>query len=174
MSKFFGAFFSYGLPIFALVQEIPEVIKFLAPVLGKLPLLGRIIPFLQAGEFNEAKAIEQLEAEFDKKKKQREQARARQNRHVIKVKDAMQCVEDNLRGKFILALGKGVLNALTGKADSSIDVLYDAIAACMLEKALQQQNRRSVGKYVKTENTPEPYSEIISLRRGKLHPFIPD
>jgi hypothetical protein len=43
----------------------------------------------------------------------------------------------------------------------------------MVEKALQQKNKRSTGLYVKTKDTPEPYSEIISVRRGDLHPFIP-
>jgi hypothetical protein len=170
---FSAHFLTWAWLLIGLVQEIPEVIKFVGPVIGRVPLLGKIIPFLQAGELNEAKALEQLQSEMDKNKKQRTKARQEQNKHVIKISDAMQCVEENLNGKFLLSIGRAVLNALTGKPDNAGDILYDAIFQCMLSKALQQNNARSVGKYVKTKNTPEPFSEIISLRRGKLHPFIP-
>jgi hypothetical protein len=157
--------------------EIPEIIKVattLIPGLATVPILGKIIPLLSSGTMDEFKAFEQYEAEKEKSTARRTKLKKENNRYVIKVSEAMTCVEVQLDGKLSLAFLKAAIKTILGGKGNAFDTLFDPIAQCMVEKALQQKNARSIGKYVKTKNTPEPFSEIINLRRGKLHPFIPE
>jgi hypothetical protein len=165
-----------GFLIIGLVVEIPEIVKIATsflPGLKNLPVLGKIIPLFSAGEMNEAKVMEQLEADANKSAKVRTKLKDDNNKRVIKVKDALECVENGLSAKLSLAFLKGAMQVIVGTKANAFDTLWDPIARCMIEKALQQDNRRSKGKYVKTKDVPEEYSELVSLRRGKLHPFIP-
>ena len=165
--------------VIGLVTEIPEIVKVATtfmPALRELPVLGKIIPMFSAGEMDDTKALEELKRSGDKAKRTRQKLKDDNNSKVIKIKDALQCVEDNVfNGRILIAVGKGILSTILGRGgtQSAPDLLFDQIAKCMLAKALQQKNARSKGKYVKTKNTPEQYTELVDLRRGKLHPFIP-
>jgi hypothetical protein len=156
---------------------VPEIVKIattLIPGLKTLPVLGKIIPLFQAGEMNTIQAQEQYESDKSRSTQRRTKLKQENNKHVIKISDAMECVENTLDGKLALAFLKATIQVILGGTGNSFDTLFDPIAACMLEKALQQKNLRSKGKYVKTKATAEEYSEVISLRKGKLHPFIPE
>lgn len=165
------------------VEEIPEIVKItttMIPALQNIRLIrGLIIPLSSAGEMNQAKALEELQSELDKKKKTRQKLRDRQNIHVIKIKDAMQCVENSLNATVLLKFGKGILNVITGRSvEGGLDLLYDEINQCMLQKALQQKNKKSHGLFEQHERHKSGdakkvvYSENVRLRRGKLHPFL--
>lgn len=161
-----------------IVEEIPEIIKIttsFVPALQNIKLIrGLIVPLQNTGQFNETKALEELSSQRDKNQTERAKLKQKNNIHVIKISDAMTCVEQNLyEGKAAIAFAKALLSTITGQGQDFGDVMFQKIAQCMIDKALQQKNSRSLGKYVKTKGTPEPYSEIIKLRRGKLHPFIP-
>ena len=159
------------------VQEIPEIIKTavtLIPALRNLPILGRIIPLFQVGDMNDARAIEQFEAQREKNKQTRKKLKDDHNKRVIKINDAMQCVEDNIYdGKLALALAKGLVAVITqANPPDAGDILFKNIADCMVKKALQQKNGRKLGSFITEKGIQEPYREIIKLRRGKLHPFL--
>jgi hypothetical protein len=168
-----------------LVEEIPEIVKVttsFVPALQNVKLIrGLLVPLHNTGQFNETKALEELQGQRDKNKKEREKLRQKNNIHVIKISDAMKCVEDNLyEGKAAIAFAKALLSTITGKGQDFGDVMFQKISQCMIDKALQQKNKRSLGKYVKTKGPGLPgpekqptFSEIVKLRRGKLHPFIP-
>jgi hypothetical protein len=159
----------------SLITEIPEIVKFVAPVLRSIPLLGRVIPLFQAGEFNEAKTLEQLQAQADKNKNTRQKLKDDTNKRVIKVRDALECVEKVcFDGRILIRIGKALLATIAGRSENLGDIMFGEIADCMLSKALQQDNRRRKGKFTSEKGLPETYTELISLRRGRLHPFLPE
>ena len=164
-------------------EIIPEIVKVtttMIPALRTIPILrGLLIPLSATGEMNQAKALEEYQAEADKKKKQREKVQNQNNKHVIKIKDALKCVENTLaNGKIGIAFAKALLNVLTKGtgAKDMVDLIYGPIQDCMLKKMLQQKNKTSRGKYVKTKGPgttkTQEFSELVRLRRGKLHPFL--
>lgn len=158
------------------IEEVPEVIKVAAdviPALKNVPILGRIISITNAGKMDDTKAMEQLQSQSDKAKKTRTQLKDRYNSKVIKIKDALQCVEDNVMdGKILLSLAKGLMHTITGSPSNAADIMFQQIADCMVKKALGQKNRRVMGKFVTSKNLEQDYSEIEVIRRGKLHPFL--
>jgi hypothetical protein len=163
-----------------LVTEIPEIVKVattLIPGLRSLPILGKIIPLFQAGEWNEAKVLEQMEADANKDAEKRTKLKQETNKRVIKVSDALECVEAGLNAKVGVAFLRAACSVILGGTGNAFNTLWDPIASCMLEKALGQTNARSKGTYVKKKGpgiTDQEYSELISVRKGKLHPFIPE
>jgi hypothetical protein len=163
---------------FGLVEEIPEIIKVaktFLPWLAKLALVGKIIQLTGVGEMDENKALEQLQRAADNQKKVRQKVRDDLNKRVIKVKDALDCVEKSVFDpKNILKLGKGILATIVGKGatGSFVDIIYAEIEACMKEKMLKQKNKRTRGKFVRTRGKEPQFSEIEVIRRGgKMHPF---
>jgi hypothetical protein len=163
---------------FGLVEEIPEIIKVaktFLPWLAKLALVGKIIQLTGVGEMDENKALEQLQRAADNQKKVRQKVRDELNKRVIKVKDALDCVEKSVFDpKNILKLGKGILATIVGKGatGSFVDIIYAEIEACMKSKMLKQENKRTRGKFVRTRGKEPQFSEIEVIRRGgKMHPF---
>jgi hypothetical protein len=167
-----------------LVEEIPEIVKIATkfiPALRSIPLIGKVIPLLSAGEMNETKALEELQRRDERDKQKRTRLKNKYRSKVIKISDAMECVENEVDGKLLLVVGKAILSTITGSSSgNATQILFDKIAACMIEKALQQRNPRALGKFTKTKGPglpgpegQESYTEIIKLRRGDLHPFLP-
>lgn len=161
---------------------IPEVVKVtttMIPALKNVQIIrGLIIPLAATGDMNQAKAIEELDAERKKKQEERKKLKKKQNKRVIKVSDAMDCVEKYAYdGKVALDFAKAILHVITQKTPVDFgDIMFGKISGCMIGKALPQKNSRSRGKYVKSKGpgiTDQPFSELVRLRRGKLHPFIP-
>jgi len=163
-----------------LVQEIPEIVKVtttMIPALQNVRLIrGLIIPLQGAGSMNETKAIEAYEATKRKSQEQRTKLKQKYKKNVIKISDAMQCVEDHcFDGKLALVFGKALLDVVTGgKADAG-DILFGRIAGCMVGKALQQKNKRRRGLFSQKDKSRKNvvYSELVRLRKGKLHIHVP-
>ncbi len=161
-----------------LVEEIPEIVRVtttMIPALRNVRFIrGLVVPLSSTGSMNEHKALEELEAQRKKKQEERTKLRKKQNKKVLKVSDAMQCVEDNLNGATLILFAKGILNTLTsgvgGSGEGGFDLLYGRIAGCMIGKALQQKNKRRRGEFAKKK--PEAFSEKIRIRKGKLHPYV--
>jgi hypothetical protein len=174
-------------------EVIPEIVKVattMVPALRTVPILrGLIVPLSNVGNMNETKALEELQRAADKHKQQREQARSRVKSRVIKVSDAMKCVDEFFStGRLALSIGKAILSTITssfaGDPRDATDIAHAEILECMKRKMLQQRNRRSKGRYVKIRgpqigtkekyNLPESsFSELVRVRRGRLHPLIP-
>ncbi len=162
-----------------LVEEIPEIVRVTTTMIPALQnvrfLRGLIIPLSRSGTMNETKALEELKADAKKNEDQRTKLKKKYNKRVIKISDAMKCVEDSIGdGKIAIAVGKAILNTLTasirGNQATAVDILFGKISGCMINKALQQKNKRRRGEYSKKK--PQPFSEKIRIRKGKLHPFV--
>ncbi len=162
-----------------LVEEIPEIVKIttsFVPALKNIKLIrGLLIPLQGVGEMNENKAFEALESAKQNNQEQRVKLKKKYNKNVIKISDAMKCVEDNVfDGKIAIAFGKALLGTLTsgvtGIGGDAGDILFGHIAGCMINKRLQQKNKRRRGEYSKKK--PEAFSEKIRIRKGKLHPYV--
>jgi len=167
-----------------IIPEVVEITTTMIPALRAVPLVRGLVVALQSdAPMNELKASEAYEAEGKKRQEQRNKLKKKFNKHVIKISDALQCVENNVfNGKIAIAFAKALLSTITKgpAAQTTPDAMFDLIAKCMVEKRLQQKNKRSKGKYVKTKGPGLPgpesqpdYEELVRLRRGKLHPFIP-
>lgn len=131
----------------AVIEEVPllaEAALFLAPALGNVPVIGRLILLLAGGHHGDHQAVEKLAKQADKKKTDRKTRIQRNARYVIKASDAMECVEKNImNGRFLLLLGRGLLNTLWGQGDSSApDLMVDRIFTCIEEHVLRQDTIR--------------------------------
>ena len=148
---------------------LPLILR-LFPELATTPIVGKIIPLFKVDPSTDTDLARKLARKLDLQPKDRFD-----ETHVVKVVEVRKCVEGKLGdGAILSSFLAGLARALVGKEEQNAAfILGGKIMECVREKALQQKNGRSVGKYVKTKNTPEPYSEIISLRRGDLHPFLP-
>jgi hypothetical protein len=171
--SFLCVFLAVGLVLPPETEQALTWVKTLVPKIGRLKVPSPIIVALAAlAEFTETEGARQIERHVKKDTKRE----ARDNSQVVKVEDAIKCIDEQFRDpKKLLQLLKGLISAVIEVSGVEFRfAMVDDAVACIREHALQQKNKRSVGKYVKTKNTPEPYSEIISLREGKLHPFIPE
>ncbi len=162
-----------------LIEEIPEIVRVtttMIPALKEIQLVrGLIIPLQGTAGMNETKALEQLESDAKRNQEQRVKLKKKYQKRVIKVSDAMKCVEDSIGdGKIAIAVGKAILGSLTssirGGSPTAVDILFGKISGCMINKALQQKNKRRRGEWSKKK--PQPFSEKIRIRKGKLHPFV--
>lgn len=128
--------------------EIVEVALTFIPSLEGIPVLGRILRLIAPGGGNDFKALEELQAQANKRKTDRATRIAKNARYVIKASDAMQCVEDNLMtGAVWLALGKSFVNILTksiGFEPGAGDLLAQQIFLCIESKVLKQTSRRTL------------------------------
>ncbi len=161
-----------------LVEEIPAIVRTvveLAPQLKNVQFLRGLIVPLSKVPSNEHQALENLEADARKKKEERRKLKKKQNKHVIKVSDAMDCVEKYVYdGNVALDFGKALVSVITSGVTGSQtdlgDIMFGRISGCMIGKALQQKNKRRRGEYAKKK--PQAFSEKIRIRKGKLHPFV--
>lgn len=115
----------------------------MAPVLLELPVVGRLLaPFFQTPG-TETKAVENLQKAADRQKDTRQKRKDDNNKYVIKVKDAMQCVEDHLGdGKLLWTLVKSLAHTVIGRTQIGPDVIMDEIFLCLEENALRQDTPR--------------------------------
>lgn len=130
-------------PIEIIVPLVETAITIL-PELLDIPILGRILLTLAPGGGNDTKALENLEKIAQQKKTERQTRRDRNERYVLKASDALDCCEKQIFSPAILfAMVKGLANAITGKPDTSADILYDQIATCIEEHVLRQDTPRT-------------------------------
>jgi hypothetical protein len=137
-------------PAIALVQEIPPIVRTLvtlAPALARVPILrGLIIALNGVKPINDKQVLEELQAAKDKLKKVRTKLADDNNKYVIKVSEAMKCVEDNVSGKLLAGLGRAIIATLSGKAQDLGTEIIDPINRCMIEKRLRQDTPRKAHK----------------------------
>jgi len=133
------AFFAVGL-----VGEIVRSAVALAPVLLELPVVGRFLATFQPTPESETKAVEEIQKKADQEKKTRQKKRDENNKYVIKVSDAMDCVEDNLgEGGILWEFAKSIAHIVTGgDSRTGPDVILDNIYNCLEENRLRQDTPR--------------------------------
>ena len=155
--------------MFSLAEIAATVIE-VFPQLLEIPLLGRILSAFRQVPFNDARQIEALQSSADKNKATRTKLKRENNKHVIKVNDAMQCVEDQLAdGRLAWTLFKSFGSVLAGNASDAADVTMQQIFDCMKRKTLSQRSTR-VHEPTKTGYTRSPSGHgrgnRNNLRRG--------
>ncbi len=151
----------------SVIGEILEVgigaaIEF-APFLLDIPILGRILsPFrFSRHPANEAKVIEQLQASQDKDKETRKKTKQRNARYVIKVSEAMECVEKHYgNGAALWEFVKAIGRAIAGSDTAGTDVLMNEVFKCLEENRLRQDTPRVKG---------EPSGKYVRPRKGHGH-----
>lgn len=132
------------------VEEIPQIVRTavtLLPQLAKIPGLGKIIIALNKVPTNDTEALEKMQGEFDKKKKERERAQQQNSRYVIKVSEAMKCVDKsfdsaNLVWEFVKSIG----SLVSGGSTQVTDEMRSQISRCLEENRLRQDTPRVFSK----------------------------
>jgi hypothetical protein len=134
--------------VFSLIQEIPPIVRTivtLAPSIANLPLIrGLIIGLSGVKQINEKKVLEELQAAKDKLRKQRKKLADDNNKYVIKVSEAMKCVESNVDGALLAKVGRAIIATLSGSPQDLGTEIMDPINKCMMEKRLRQDTPRNV------------------------------
>jgi hypothetical protein len=139
----------------SVIEEIPEVIRtalILMPELANVPVLGRIAVLLAGThQLDDTHPLEQFDKAREADKAVRERERDENSRYVIKVSEALKCVDKGLfDSKLLLAFLKGLINILLGKSQSADALMYDQIKQCILENRLRQDTPRvfsTTGRY---------------------------
>jgi hypothetical protein len=141
--------------------EIAEAIVLLAPEATNIPILGKILLSLSGKSGGDTAALEELQKQMEQKKTDRKTRIQKNARYVLKASDAMQCVETHImESSFALKFAQGILNALTGKGGSALDLLTDEIFLCIEEKVLRQDTPRVIGDHK---------SKYVRPRKGHGH-----
>lgn len=162
------------------IEEIPEIIKVtttMIPAIRNVRLIrGLVVPLQNTGQMNETKAVEAYDASKRKNQEERTKLKQKYKKNVVKVSDALKCVEDHVfDGKLALVFGKALLDVITGGKAQAGDILFGRVAGCIISKALQQKNPRRRGLFSQKDKSRKRvvYSETIRVRKGKLHPHAP-
>jgi hypothetical protein len=117
--------------VFSLIQEIPPIVRTivtLAPSIANLPLIrGLIIGLSGVKQINEKKVLEELQAAKDKLRKQRKKLADDNNKYVIKVSEAMKCVESNVDGALLAKVGRAIIATLSGSPQDLGTEIMDPI-----------------------------------------------
>jgi hypothetical protein len=132
--------------LIGLVEEVPPLIRTLvtlAPALKNVPILGRVIIALSGVKpIDGAKELEELQAAKDKLRKQRKKLADDNNKYVIKVSEAMKCVEKNIDGAMLSKIGRSIIDVLSGNPQDLGTEIIDPINKCMMEERLRQDTPR--------------------------------
>ncbi len=138
-------------PVPAFVVPPPNVIELLrgaksfAPVVGRLTIAaGTVIGLAPLAEFAEQKLEDGIKRGLKKKTKRQPQ----DNQRVVKVKDAVDCVENIIRDpRLLLRTAKEIVAIFTGEPRTIVNVAVDEIAYCIRSKALKQTSKRKTVSY---------------------------
>jgi hypothetical protein len=123
--------------------DVAETALVMMPELANVPILGRIIVAIAGGHISDGEAIEQLQELAEKKKTERKTRKEQNARYVLKASDAMECVEKGLMdGTFLLAIGRGIANAILGRPGFAPDLILEQIWQCIEEHVLRQDTPR--------------------------------
>lgn len=122
------------------VIEILRGVKSFAPVVGRISVAaGTIIGLAPLAELAEQELEQRIKRGLKKKTKREK----KDNQQVLKVKDAIDCVENISRDpKLLLRTAKEIVKIFTGEPRTIVNVLVDEIAECIRSKALIQTARR--------------------------------
>ncbi len=139
-----------------IVSPIVEAALIIAPELIDVPILGRILSGLTGGHpRDEHHALEELQRSSEDRKKTRQKVRDRLGHRVIKVSDALQCVENTLfDGRLLLNVGKAIVKNIAGTPTDVGALQYDPVEECMIKKMLTQSRPKTVGGWKQTYHRP--------------------
>jgi hypothetical protein len=139
-----------------ILSPLVEAALVIAPELVDVPVLGRVLIALTGGHpGNETAALEQLQRSGDTQKKTRQRVRDDLKHRVIKVSDALQCVESNIYdGRLLLNVGKALVKNIAGANTDAASLAYEPIQNCMIQKMLSQSSKKSVGGWKQTYHRP--------------------
>lgn len=129
------------------IAEIAATAIEVFPQLLRIPILGRLLSAFRQNPYNEAQAVEALQGASDRQKQTRTRLKRENNKRVIKVNDAMQCVEDQLAdGRLAWTLFKSVGRTIVGlEGGDAAEATMQAIFDCFLRKRLGQSSTRVSG-----------------------------
>lgn len=128
----------------AIIPEIVDAVLTFAPQVMNIPVLGRLLTGLGVGPIIDEKAIEQLQGSIDQRKSTRTRTQNQNNKRVIKVKDALQCVDRSVNNPaVILKFGRAMAGVIAGGTQSIGEILYKEIETCILKNRLGQSSVRS-------------------------------
>jgi hypothetical protein len=139
-----------------LVSPLVEAALIVAPELINVPVLGKVLQALTGGHpGSEHKALEELQRSADDQKKTRQKVRDRLGHRVIKVSDALACVEATLfDGKLLLLLGKAIVKNLAGAPTDIGSLQYDPVQRCMIQKMLSQSSKKTLRTWKQDQHRP--------------------
>ncbi len=127
------------------IEEVPQVVKTavtLMPALQNIPGLGKIIIALNRVPNDDTKALEELKKQADRGKRTREDTQKKNSRYVIKVSEAMKCVDKGFDANLVLTFLKSMGRILVGGQDSLADQMRNGIYQCLEENRLRQDTPR--------------------------------
>jgi hypothetical protein len=127
------------------LAEIAATAIELFPQLLRIPLIGRLLSAFRQNPYNEHQAIEALQGASDRNRETRTRLKRENNKHVIKVSDAMQCVEDQLAdGRLAWTLFRSLGRTLIGlEGADAAEATMTAIFDCFVRKKLTQSRPRT-------------------------------
>jgi hypothetical protein len=139
-----------------IVSPLVEAALVIAPELVDIPVLGRVLLALSGAKpLDDTKAIEQLQRQEEEAKKTRQKVRDRLGHRVIKVSDALDCVEKTLfDGRLLLLLGKAIIKTIAGTSTQVGSLQYDPIAQCMIQKMLSQSGKKTLRSWKQPYHRP--------------------
>jgi len=126
------------------IAEIAATVVEVFPQLLRIPLLGRLLSAFRQSPYKDSQAIENLQKASDKAKQTRVRLKHENNHRVIKVSDAMQCVEDQLAdGRLAWTLFKSLGATIIGlEGSDAAEATMQSIFECFVRKRLSQSRPR--------------------------------
>lgn len=161
-----------ALPQIDLVKIILPLVIRLCPELKAAQITrGKIIPVSNINPMNEAEEARALNRKFTRP---RRRDRRRDSSFVVNLDEAIKCVEKTCGdGSLVSGVLRDCVLVLlkggTGTGNRTVEKILNPVIECLRTKALGQRNKRTRGKFVRTKGGE--FSEIVRLRKGKLHPF---
>jgi hypothetical protein len=134
------------------IEQFTTGIKKLAPKIGTIRIPGgSIIALAALAPMVDAVAEFQIKRHTKRKTKEKE----KDNQKVVKVKDAIDCLDIHFRDpKTLLLFAKDLISAVVDPGFGEVDPkFWDVVADCIREKALPQTARRQrvTYRYAKRE-----------------------
>src|SRR5678815_2065163 len=129
-----------------IARILPTVVKFFPELVKSAPAVGKVIPLNSVLEEPDADAMEALQ----RKVKVKPDKTFNDNSSVIKVSEAIKCVEKTFNDTTILLeLGKYVIRQLLegSKTEFAAERIANGIAKCLRENSLRQDTVRIKGRH---------------------------
>jgi hypothetical protein len=134
-----------------LIEEIPVILRsavLLFPELLEIPILGRVfVVFGVKGPTTDTEAMEQLQRDINTRVKTKTDIKAKNSRYVIKVSEAMKCVDKTLDSpSVLLSVIKSIARMFSGSSAGFTDQMSTDIYRCLEENRLRQDTPRVFSK----------------------------
>jgi len=146
----------------SIIPEIVDGIVTLAPQVMRIPVLGKLLSSLGIGPILDTQAMERYQRDADRNKSTRVRTQNQNNKRVIKVKDALQCVDRTVNSPAVaLKFGRALAGVIAGGTETIGDIMYREIEQCILKNRLGQSSARSGNERKTSSHRP-------SVGHGKL------